>query len=157
MSEEAGHRDTAESAVRLSVAVTRLRSRMRLEGMTTTGFTESQLAVLQRVINEGPTTAASMAAVEHVSQQAIAQSVAALKKAGLVRGERDETDGRKVLIGVTAAGQKMFDSLLATRKAWLARAIESVVGPRERGHLDTTIELLERLAAADLGSGSGPR
>jgi len=144
-------RDTAEVAVRLSVAITRLRSRLREEGgISTSGFTISQLAILRRVIVEGPVTAATMAAAEHVSQQAIAQSVAALKEAGLVQGERDAADGRKLLISATASGREMYETLSASRKAWLAQAIDAVVGPGERRDLDVAIELLERLAGAEV-------
>lgn len=150
--------DTAELAVRLSVAITRLRSRLRDEaGMTSSGFTISQLAILRRIIGEGPTTAVALAAAEHVSQQAIAQSVAALKEARLVRGERDAADGRKILISATAAGRDLYESLLASRKAWLVQAIDAVISRDERAALDVTIELLERLAGADLDPESATR
>ena len=122
--------------------------------MTSSGFTLSQLAILQRIIQGGPTTAAALAATEHVSQQSIAQSVATLKAAQLVHTERDATDGRKLLISLTAGGRTFFESLQASRKAWLVRAIETTIGPPERDSLDLTIALLERLAAADPG---GPR
>ncbi|MFJ4921073.1 MarR family winged helix-turn-helix transcriptional regulator [Streptomyces sp. NPDC088725] len=145
-----GRRNPAEVAVRLSVAVTRLRSRLREEaGMTSSGFTISQLAILQRIIEGGPATAAALAAAEHVSQQAVAQSVAALKAGALVGTERDTADRRKVLISATDEGRELFASLLASREAWLVRAIDAMVGPDERRDLDVTIELLERLAAAD--------
>jgi DNA-binding MarR family transcriptional regulator len=144
--------ETAEAAVRLSVAIKRLRARLREEaGVSRSGFTISQLAILHRVIVEGPVTAATMAAAEHVSQQAIAQSVATLKEAGLVQGARDAADARKVLISATAAGVEMYETLSTSRKEWLARAIDTVVGPGERRDLDVAIELLERLAGADLG------
>jgi DNA-binding MarR family transcriptional regulator len=147
---------TADVAMRLSVAITRLRSRLRVEaGISSSGFTVSQLAILQRILDHGPLTAASLATVEHVSQQAIAQSVATLKEAGLVHGERDATDGRKVLISGTTAGRKMFDALRASRKAWLVQAIDATIGPDERGDLEVTIMLLERLAGADLDFGFG--
>ena len=55
-------------------------------------------------------TAAALAAAEHVSQQSISQGVATLKEAGLVQSERDATDGRKVVISLTPAGQDMFES-----------------------------------------------
>ncbi|GAA5191292.1 hypothetical protein GCM10023322_48330 [Rugosimonospora acidiphila] len=138
-------------AVRLSVALKRLRSRLREEaGITRTGFTLTQLALLSRLIEEGPATATALAATEHVSQQAIAQSVAALKAAGLVGTAPDASDRRKVMISVTDAGREQHDSLLASREAWLVRAIDKIIAPEERASLDTAIELLERLAAADL-------
>lgn len=137
--------------MRLSVAVKRLRSRLREEaGITRAGLTISQLALLQRLSDFGPATAASLAAAEHVSQQAIAQSVATLKAAGVVETKPDTSDRRKVMISMTVAGRQLFQRLRATREAWLARAIDSVIGPRERATLDKAIDLLERLAAADL-------
>jgi DNA-binding MarR family transcriptional regulator len=158
MNDPIGDRDTTQLAVRLSVAITRLRNRLREEaGMTSSGFTVSQLAILQRILDEGPMTAASLAAAEHVSQQSISQGVATLKDAGLVQGERDATDGRKVVISLTAAGRKMFESLLASRKAWMVQAIDAMVPPQRRSDLDTTIELLETLAGANLRADAGMR
>jgi DNA-binding MarR family transcriptional regulator len=149
---EAGKdRGTAEVAVRLSVALKRLRARLREEaGITRTGFTLTQLALLSRLIDEGPATATSLAAAEHVSQQAIAQSVATLKAGGLVQTEPDAGDRRKIMISATDTGRDRRESLLASREAWLVRAIDRIVGPDERPALDVAIELLERLAAADL-------
>lgn len=144
-------RDSAQLAMRLSVAVTRLRSRLREEaGMTSSGFTVSQLAILQRILDEGPMTAAELASAEHVSQQSISQSIAILREAALVQGDRDASDGRKVVISLTSAGRDMFESLLASRKAWLAEAIEVVIGDQRRADLNATIEILEMLAGADL-------
>jgi DNA-binding MarR family transcriptional regulator len=95
--------DEASDAVRLAMAVSRLRSRIRIEaGLRSTGIPISQLAVLGRIIDEGPTTAAALAASEHVTQQAIAQSLATLKQRGLVQKQADPSDGRKSL--VTARG-----------------------------------------------------
>ena len=82
--------DEASDAVRLAMAVFRLRSRIRIEaGLRSTGIPISQLAVLGRIIDEGPTTAAALAASEHVTQQAIAQSLATLKQRGLVQKQAD--------------------------------------------------------------------
>jgi DNA-binding MarR family transcriptional regulator len=106
------------------------------------------VAVLKRLRDGGPTTASELAAAEHVSHQAITQTLAALKHGGLVRAEPDPNDGRKSVISVTSAGNRLFESAIASRDAWLARAIESVVSARERAALEKAIELLERLADA---------
>jgi DNA-binding MarR family transcriptional regulator len=141
--------DSPEAAVQLSVALSRLRSRLREEsGSRRTGLTVSQLAAMQRIIDAGPTTAAALAAAEHVSQQAVAQNVAALR-AG-VRSAPDPDDGRKVLLSATDQGRALFARLRETREAWLARAIDAVVMPEEWAALQAAISLLERLAGADL-------
>src|SRR4029077_18949159 len=123
----------ASDAVRLAMAVFRLRSRIRIEaGLRSTGIPISQLAVLGRIIDEGPTTAAALAAGEHVTQQAIAQSLATLTQRGLVQKRADARDGRKSLVNDTAAGRELRETLAASREEWLARAIDAAIKPEER-------------------------
>jgi DNA-binding MarR family transcriptional regulator len=144
--------DTGKAAVELSVVISRLRSRLRDEaGTRRTGLTISQLAVLDRVLNRGPITAAAIASAEHVSQQAITQSLVTLKEKGLIKSRRDQRDRRKWLIEATERGRRLFDSLLESREAWLVRAIDTVIAPEERAALAKAIQLLDRLADADLG------
>jgi DNA-binding MarR family transcriptional regulator len=137
-------------AVRLAVAIKRVHGRLREAAWA--GEVElpvAQVAVIKRLRNGGPTTASALAAAEHVSHQAITQTLAALKRAGLVRSAADPTDGRKSVISVTPAGNRLFESAKASRDAWLAHAIGHVVSPRERASLEKSIELLERLADAE--------
>jgi DNA-binding MarR family transcriptional regulator len=135
-------------AVRLALAIKRLRARFRAAAWAGIELPIAQVAVIKRLRDDGPTTASALAAAEHVTHQAIAQTLAALKRTGLVRAAGDPTDGRKSVISVTPAGNRLFESAIASRDAWLARAIESVVSPRERTALASSIELLERLADA---------
>ena len=140
-------------ATRLALALTRLRARLREESpASSTGLSISQLSILQRLRRNGPATAAALSAAEHVSQQAIAQSVAPLKSAGFVQATPDPTDGRKTLISLTDAGYRLRESIIASRSAWLVRAIDATIDSDERAVLDQAIELLERLADADLSN-----
>jgi DNA-binding MarR family transcriptional regulator len=136
-------------ALRLAVAIKRLRARFR-EAAWAGGVVLpiAQLAVIKRLRNDGSSTASALAAAEHVTHQAITQTLEPLKRAKLVRSEADPSDGRKSILSVTPAGNRLFESAIASRDAWLARAIESVVSPRERAALEKSIELLERLAEA---------
>jgi DNA-binding MarR family transcriptional regulator len=136
-------------ALRLWMAISHLRARLRVEaGSRPAGYSISQLAILQRLL-DGPLTAAELAEEQHVSQQAVAQNIAALEAASLVARARDERDRRKVLIAATEAGRELLEVSRASRKAWLFQAIEEVVGADERADLVKTIDLLERLAAAE--------
>jgi DNA-binding MarR family transcriptional regulator len=149
--------DTAPAAQRLSVAITRLRARLREEaGVNGTGLSVSQMSVLWNILQEGPVTAAELAAAQHVSPQSIAQNVAVLKAAGLIRAERDPGDGRKTLITASETSRRLVTSVRASKESYLARAIDALVSPQERDDLDRAIELLERLAAADLSRDTGP-
>jgi DNA-binding MarR family transcriptional regulator len=146
-----GKQETAEVAVGLSVAMLHLRSRLREEsGMTSSGFSLSQLGLLKHLTAVGPATAASLAVSQHVSPPAIAQGIATLKDAGMLATEPHPSDGRKVLISITPEGRRLFESLMESRETWLVRAIDAMMSPRDKATLGVAVELLERLAEADL-------
>jgi DNA-binding MarR family transcriptional regulator len=139
------------AAERLQHAMTRLRARLRSEsGQHATGLTASQRAILATVVRHGPVTAARIAELEHVSPQSIGQSLTELKARGLVRSDPDPADGRKKLISAEASARERISSLAAGRSSFLTRAIDQVITPGERQDLEKAIELMERLATADL-------
>jgi DNA-binding MarR family transcriptional regulator len=139
------------AAVRLAMAITRLRARLRaIDRKRSMGLPLSQLSIVHHLLREGPATASALATAQHVSQQAIAQSLVSLKAAGLVEPKADPDDRRKSVIHVTGAGRELVESILASRTAWLVEAVERTVGPDERESLDRAIDLLERLADADV-------
>jgi DNA-binding MarR family transcriptional regulator len=143
-----------EMAIRLAVAIKRLRLRLReVAAANDAGLPIAQMAIVHRLRTDGPATAADLAAAEHVSQQAIAQNLAALKQAGLVAAALDPTDGRKILISVTDAGNRLFEAVIASRNTWLAQAIDAEIGPDERPVLAAAITLLERLSEHNLFPG----
>ena len=140
-------------AVRLALVIKRMRARLKeTRPDQAKSLPISQLAILARLRDDGPTTASVLAAAEHVSQQAVAQHVAALRDAGLVQTAADAEDRRKLLVSITRAGRKLFDAAADSRNAWLARAIASEVSAKERPALAKAIDLLERLAASDVGA-----
>ncbi|MFJ5899629.1 MarR family winged helix-turn-helix transcriptional regulator [Streptomyces sp. NPDC093064] len=154
MDTDPGPQQSAATAQRLNDVIKRLRARLRAEsGQHSTGLTVTQLAVLASVVREGPVTAARLASLEHVSPQSIAQSLAVLKAAGLVLSEPDPQDGRRKLMSADPSATELVDRLLGGRASFLARAIDRVVAPEERKDMEKAIELLERLAAADLSDG----
>ncbi|MEV6926657.1 MarR family transcriptional regulator [Dactylosporangium sp. NPDC051485] len=154
MTTDPSPQQSAATAQRLSEAIKRIRARLRAEsGQHSIGLTVTQLAVLSTVMQEGPITAARLASLEHVSPQSIAQSLAVLKAAGLVHSEPDPQDGRRKLIHADPSATELVDKLLAGRASFLARAIDQVVAAEERKDLEKAVELLERLAAADLRDG----
>ena len=154
MNTNPGPQQSVATAQRLNDVITRLRARLRVEsGQHSTGLTLTQLGVLASVVREGPVTAARLATLERVSAQSIAQSLAVLKAAGLVRSEPDAQDGRKKLMSADPSATELVDKLLAGRASFLARAIDQLVDPAERKDLDKAIELLERLAGVELDDG----
>ncbi len=142
--------DEHATAVRLGLAIQRIRARIRAEAPEATGWTISQLSTLSRIIDRGPVTASALAASEHVRPQSIAEIVNALKAEGLVSAEPDPADGRKVLLVATDAGRTVIRTVSASRAAWLDQAVEAVIEAAEIPVLEQAIELLDRLAECDL-------
>ena len=137
-------------AVRLAVVIKRLRDRLReTRPDRAKQLPISHLAILKRLRDGGLATASALASAEHVSQQAIAQHVAALVRAGLLQTRQDPSDARKRVISVTRAGHRLFESAADSRHAWLTDIIDAELGAAHRPALERAIALLERLAAAD--------
>ena len=139
--------DTPQVATELTMAMTRLRARLRLESSAPVrSWTWSQLSTLRRVIEHGPTTAAALAQIEHVRPQSIAETVAALKANGLVTTAPDPADGRKSLLRATTLGHQVADSVIAQREQWLTRALDAIATPAERQLLADAVTVLNKLA-----------
>lgn len=138
---------TAAIAMDLALAVSRLRARLRMEqSSVTSGQTVSQLAALGRIVEQGPLTASSLANAEHVRAQSMAETVKALKDDGLIAGEPDPGDRRKVLLYSTEAGRDLVKRINTSRGTWLAEAIDNHVTAHERKALERTVAVLLRLA-----------
>ena len=137
------------TALRLERGVQRLRNLLRSEsGMYGSGLTLTQVSVLAAVMEHGPVTAAQLAEMQHVTPQAIAQNLTALKAAGLVLSEPDPGDRRKVLISAAPSATELYASWVGRRTAFLVRAMEQVP-EHEREDMERAVRLLERLSDVD--------
>jgi DNA-binding MarR family transcriptional regulator len=150
--------DTPQVAAELTMAMSRLRARLRLESSAPVrSWTWSQLSTLRRIIEHGPTTAAALAQAEHVRPQSIAETIAALKADGLVATAPDPTDGRKSLLTATTRGHEVADSVIAQREEWLTQALDAVATPAERELLAKATTILTKLADCQLTAADQPQ
>ncbi len=85
-----------------------------------------------------------------MSQQAVAQSLALLKSAGLVAVTPHPTDGRKQLIDLTPTGAGAVPAPGGVARDMVGAAIDAVMSPQDREVLAAAVELMNRLADADL-------
>jgi DNA-binding MarR family transcriptional regulator len=139
--------DSRAVAIDLALAMTRLRARLRRESADADrAWTWSQLSTLRRIIEHGPTTAKALAYAEHVRPQSIAETVAALKNAGLIDTAPDPADRRRTLITASADGRALIDSVLRGRERWLTRALDTVATPEERAIVAGAVGVLNKLA-----------
>lgn len=139
---------TSDDAVRASrelrSVVNRLRRRMR-ELHSPEDVAAGVLSVLLRVEKEGAATAATLAAAERIRPQSMGAKIAALEEQGLIVRRPDPTDGRRLLVDLTAAGHRRVDGDRAARAEWLAKAFQDRYSDDERARMLDAIALFERL------------
>ncbi|WNV86498.1 MarR family winged helix-turn-helix transcriptional regulator [Umezawaea sp. Da 62-37] len=136
------------SAVRASREVRAVISRLRrriLNAAEAEDITLGQASVLARLSGEQGVTASALAAAEGVRHQSMTATVAALAALGLVERRPDPDDGRRLLIALTAQGQRRVDEGRQARQEWLAGELQAKCTEQERRAVIAAMAVLERL------------
>jgi DNA-binding MarR family transcriptional regulator len=118
------------------------RMNIRLPSIQRLSFTT--LSVLHTLATAGPRRLTELAASEQVSQPAITQIVTKLEQDGLVERRPDPSDGRAILVHVTAKGSAIVDGREAERIARLTD-LTARLTPAERTAIATALPALARL------------
>ena len=136
--------DLTEAASSIRRSVVRLVRRMRLE-RTDEALSLLTLSILGILYREGAVTATELAARERVRPQSLTRVLASLEKKGFVSRQPDGADGRRLLITLTPEGKKALRADIRKKEAWLAKEMERILAPDERGLLLQASRLLDRL------------
>ena len=128
----------------LRVALVHAVRRMRLE-RSSEEITDGQYSALAALANRGPMTPSALAEHQHVQPPHMTRMVTALVEGGLVRRDADPSDGRQVLVSITAAGESEVRETRRRRNEWLAGRLAEL-GPDEREVLARAAVLLRRLS-----------
>jgi DNA-binding MarR family transcriptional regulator len=86
-----------------------------------------------------------LAALEHVSAQAISQSLNNLANADFINRITDEQDKRKTLITLSDFGKTKLAEIKSTRDSWFKKAIEDKLDEQEIEQLKNAILLLTKI------------
>ncbi|XBS69629.1 MarR family transcriptional regulator [Acerihabitans sp. KWT182] len=105
-------------------------------------MTES--VVMSRLANDGPATTAALARAEKMKPQSMGTTVAALEEMGLVKRTPHPSDGRQMLIALTAEGTRLRSKNREAKHMWLSRAIAEL-DPQERDVLFKAAGILKKL------------
>ena len=139
--------ETTDLARDLRLAVGRVARRVRriyLDGGEGLSFLE--LAVLNRLGTSGPTSPGALAGDEGVTSAAVAATLTRLESQQLVSRSRAAEDGRRVVVLITEAGQRV---LRRGEAATLGRIQEVLMGQfsaADRDRLAAAVPLLEKVA-----------
>jgi len=136
--------DLAEAASSIRRSVVRLVRRMRLE-RPDEALSLFKLSILGTLYRKGAVTATELATWEGVRPQSLTRVLASLEKKGFVSRQPDKADARRLLITLTPEGRKALGADVRKKEAWLAREMEKILAPDERGLLLKASRLLDRL------------
>jgi DNA-binding MarR family transcriptional regulator len=136
--------DPAKTAAELKLVIGRIARSLR-QRHAVGDLTLSEVSVLARLDREGATTPGVLAEQERVRPQAMASTLAVLTEKGLVRRRPDAQDGRKVLLSLTPAGQKVLGNRRDESVRRVAEVLEGFTQAEQR-KFAAMVPLLERLA-----------
>jgi len=137
--------DVAPLAAELRFALNRLHRRLRYQQVGD-DLTISQLSVLSLLQQRGPLSAGDLAAKEHVRPPSMTRIIAALEGMGLVTRRGHPSDGRQVVVALTAAGEQRATAETAARDKWLAQQLAQHTTLEQRNRIREVVRLLNELA-----------
>jgi DNA-binding MarR family transcriptional regulator len=138
-------RADADLASSLRISVMRLARRLRLE-KSTDDLSLNQLATLGTLHRCGELTVGELAGIEKVKPPSMTRTVNSLAEAGLVTRQAHPTDGRQVVVGLTAAAHRVLEEDRRRRDAWLVKRLADLTAD-ERALLRDVAPLLDGLAS----------
>lgn len=89
-------------------------------------ITLSQLSALATLSKEGAMTPGALAVRERVRPPSMTRVIASLADLGLVVRTAHPSDGRQVLVAVSAAGAELVDSERRASQEWLRRRLDTL-------------------------------
>lgn len=142
-------RSDAGLASELRLAVMRLRRRLAVERHPGNELSLGAMAVLGALYRSGgELTVGELAAYERVQPPSMTRTVTFLVDGGYAERRPHPTDGRQVLVALTATGRQTVLADRARRDAWLNRRL-SALSTDERAVLRKAAPILQRLAQSD--------
>ena len=108
-------------------------------------LTLPEISALSRLERAGSATTSDLARAEQITPQAMGATLAALEERGLVERRPDPSDGRRMAMSVTTAGQQALRNKRSARTEQLAKALAGGFTHIEVEALRAAAPLIERL------------
>jgi DNA-binding MarR family transcriptional regulator len=148
MTTRADSRTDAGLASELRASVMRLRRRLALERHPDNDLSIGQMVVLGLLLHGGDQSIGELARAEKVQPPSMTRTVTCLEQGGHVVRMPHPTDGRQVVVSLTAAGREAVLSDRKRREAWLVQRLRDLT-PDERATLRAAAPIMARIAGSD--------
>jgi DNA-binding MarR family transcriptional regulator len=131
----------------LSLAVSRLFRRLRAQKRVDEEIGDSHRTVLALLVKEGPRTLGELSDHERVKPPSMNQTVNLLVESGYVERRDDPSDGRKVILAATSAGEAVIVETRRRLHEWLQAQLRELT-PEERQVLAVATGIISKVASS---------
>ncbi len=131
-----------EFALAIGLIVRRVRAKAPAE---LKDFSWTQKSILKRLETDGPATSADLARAEGVTPQSMGTAIVGLEELGVVARKAHPTDGRLMVVKLTAKGIALRRHIRVAKETWLAQALEKL-DKEELAVLFKAGEIMKRMA-----------
>ena|SRR5690349_6730856 len=138
------NRETERVARALFLCMGLLRRRLRQNPVSDV-LTFPQIAALSRLDRGGPATGADLARQEQISPQSMGATIGELEARGFITRQPDPTDGRRILLSISASGRREVNRRRDARVEQLTTGLADFTDA-ELTQLAAAVPLIERLA-----------
>jgi DNA-binding MarR family transcriptional regulator len=141
-------RTDAGLASELRLSVMRLRRRLAAERHPDNELSLGAMAVLGALHRNGDLSIGELAQCERVQPPSMTRTVNCLEQDGYVVRRPHDTDGRQVVVSLSASGREMLLADRDRRDAWLTQRLRALTAD-ERAVLRRAAPILEKLSQED--------
>jgi DNA-binding MarR family transcriptional regulator len=132
-----------DNVTNLMLAVGLLTRRFR-SAVASNDLSWTQKTVMALLAKEGSATAADLARAEGMKPQSMGTAIAELQELGLIDRKPHSTDGRQMLVELTAKGLAVRKAASDEKRTWLSKAIAQL-DKEERDTLFAAGDIIMRL------------
>jgi DNA-binding MarR family transcriptional regulator len=129
----------------LRIALLKLSRQMRKQNAAMP-YSQTELNIIGHLDRLHTVLPSELSVLEHISAQAVSQSLNNLAANGIIIRESDHTDKRKIKITLSGLGREKLKALRQQRDEWFMQAIKTQLGAAETEQLINSIHLFQKLA-----------
>jgi len=129
----------------LRTVVARLVKKLRALSITAQQLSLTERSTLATLLKQGSMLPSELAAQEKITNQSMSQVLSNLLGRGYISRASSESDKRKVLISLTAEGERVIVQVRHERDEWLSKAIQQTCTEEEIILLKRAIAPLTKL------------
>ncbi len=138
--------ENSELATLLRTIISKMNKRLRKQMHAVDNFSITEITALSYLHSEGQLSPSELAVLLKIKTQSMSDVLKRFTEQDLIDKSASESDKRKVLISLSAAGRLAVEKTRYERDEWLTNAIEHHLNKKEKQLLADAIALMDKLS-----------